>query len=110
MTIRSKATSTAEEISAIQKLMGDLEKRLNRISGATNREFSGASGDINDFVNQTFNGIIARVRNGAHSASSKATHFSSGAFKKLSDEVEQHPFAMLAIAAGVGFIVGLARR
>lgn len=110
MTIRSKATSTAEEISAIQNLMGDLEKRLNRISGATNREFSGASGDINDFVNDALNGIIARVRNGAHSASSKATHFGSDAFKKLSDEAEQHPFAMLAIAAGVGFIVGLSRR
>ena len=112
MTNRSKTTSTAEEIAAIQDLMGDLEKRFHRLSGATNREFFGASGDINEFVHDALdgNGISARIRNGAHSASGKATRFGSDAIKKISDEVEQRPFTMLAIAAGVGFILGLARR
>jgi len=110
MTTRSKAASTAEEISAIQDLMVDLQKRLQRFGGATNREFSGASGDVNEFVSDALNGIIARIRNGADSVSSKATHLGSDVFKKVSDEVEQRPFTMLAIAAGVGFILGLARR
>jgi hypothetical protein len=73
MTTRSKAASTAEEISAIQDSMVDLQKRLHRLSGATNREFSGASGDVNEFVSDALNGIIARIRNGADSFSSKAT-------------------------------------
>ena len=113
MTTRSKAASTAEEIeeiSAIQDLMVDLQKRLQRFGGATNREFSGASGDVNEFVSDALNGIIARIRDGADSVSSKATHLGSDVFKKVSDEVEQRPFTMLAIAAGVGFILGLARR
>jgi len=110
MTTRSKAASTAEEISAIQDLMVDLQKRLHRLSGATNREFSGASGDVNEFVSDALNGIIARIRNGADSVSRKATHLGSDVFKKVSDEVEQRPFTMLAIAAGVGFILGMARR
>ena len=110
MTNRSKTTSTAEEIAAIQDLMGDLEKRFHRLSGATNREFFGASGDINEFVHDALDGISARIRNGAHSASGKATRFGSDAIKKISDEVEQRPLTMLAIAAGVGFILGLARR
>src|SRR6185436_14146233 len=100
---RSKAASTAEEISAIQDLMVDLQKRLQRLGGTTNREFSGASGDVNEFVSDALNGIIARIRNGADSVSSKATHLGSDVFKKISDEVEQRPFTMLAIAAGVGF-------
>ena len=72
MTNRSKTTSTAEEIAAIQDLMGDLEKRFHRLSGATNREFFGASGDINEFVHDALDGISARIRNGVHSASGKA--------------------------------------
>jgi ElaB/YqjD/DUF883 family membrane-anchored ribosome-binding protein len=110
MTTRSKAAPTTEEITAIQDLMSDLEKRLHRLSGTTRREFSGASGDINEFVNDALDGIMARVRDGAQSASNKATHIGSDAFKKITDEVEQRPFTMLAIAAGVGFIAGLARR
>ena len=43
MNTRSNTASTTEEITAIQELMGDLEKRLHRLSGATKREFSGGS-------------------------------------------------------------------
>ena len=90
--------------------MSDLEKRLHRLSGATKREFSGASGEINDFVNDALAGIMDRVRKGAHSATDKATHLGSEAIKKITDEAEQRPLAMLAIAAGMGFLFGLARR
>ena len=51
MSTSSKVASTAEEIASIQELMSDLERRLHRLSGATKREFSGASGEIHDFVN-----------------------------------------------------------
>ena len=110
MTTQSKTASTVDEVAAIQDLMTDLEKRLHRLSGATKREFSGASGDINEFVNDALAGIMGRVRDGTHTVTDKAAHFGSNAFKKISDEVEQRPFAMLAIAAGIGFLFGLARR
>ena len=110
MTVRSKTASTAEEIAAIQELMSDLEKRLRRLTGATKREFSGASGDINEFVNDALAGIMHRVRDGASSATDKAAHLGGDAVRKLTDEVEQRPLAMLAIAAGIGFLFGLTRR
>jgi ElaB/YqjD/DUF883 family membrane-anchored ribosome-binding protein len=114
MSIRTKVASTAEEITAIQELMSDLEKRLHRLSGASKREFSGASSEINDFVNDALAGIMDRVREGAHSVShsvaDKATHIGSDAFKKITDEVEERPLTMLAIATGVGFLFGLSRR
>ena len=110
MTVRSKTASTAEEIAAIQDLMSDLEKRLRRLSGATKREFSGASSDINEFVNDALAGIMERVREGANSATDTAAHLGGDAVKKLTDEVEQRPLAMLAIAASIGFLFGLTRR
>ena len=110
MTAHSKVASTAEEIAAIKELMSDLEKRLHRLSGATKREFSGASGEINDFVNDALAGIMERVRDGAHSVSDSATHLSGDAFKKITAEVEQRPLTMLAIATAIGFLFGMSRR
>jgi ElaB/YqjD/DUF883 family membrane-anchored ribosome-binding protein len=113
MATRSKV-STSEEIAAIQDLMEDLEKRLHRLSGATKREFSGATGEINEFVNDALGSIMERVRYGASSVSQsvadKATDFGSDAIKKITDEVEHRPFAMLAIAVGIGFLFGVSRR
>ena len=114
MSTRSKVASTTDEIAAIQELMSDLEKRLQRLSSASKREFSGASGEINDFVNDALSGIMHRVRESAHSVShsvaDKATHIGSDAFKKITDEVEERPLTMLAIATGIGFLFGLSRR
>ena len=46
MSTRSKvATSTADEIAAIQELMSDLEKRLQRLGGQAKREVSGGASE-----------------------------------------------------------------
>jgi ElaB/YqjD/DUF883 family membrane-anchored ribosome-binding protein len=114
MNTRSKSASTSEEIAAIQELMSDLEKRLQRLTGAAKREFSGGSSEVHEFVNDALTGIMGRVRDGAHSVSSsvadKATDLSSDALKKIIDEVETRPLTMLAIATGIGFLFGLSRR
>lgn len=117
MSARSSDASTTEEIAAIQELMSDLEKRLHRLSGATKREFSGGTAEINDFVHDTLAEIMDRVRDGASSASQsaadKATRLRGDAVKKitkLTDEMEQHPLTMLAIATGIGFLFGMSRR
>lgn len=117
MPARSSVASTTEEIAAIQELMSDLEKRLHRLSAATKREFSGGSAEINDFVNEALAGIMSRVRDGAgsvsQSAADKATRLRGDAVKKITkitDEMEQHPLTMLAIATGLGFIIGMSRR
>jgi len=114
MSARSKVVSTTEEIAAIQELMSDLETRLQRLSSVGKREFSGASSEINDFVNDALSGITHRVREGAHSIShsvtDNASHIGSEAFKKITDEVEERPLTMLAIATGIGFLFGLSRR
>ena len=114
MNTRSNTASTADEITAIQELMGDLEKRLHRLSGLTKRESSGGSAEINKFVSNTLTGIMERVREGVHSISQSATdktaHLGSDALRKLSGEMEQHPLTFLAIATGIGLIFGLSRR
>ena len=113
MTTRAKS-ATAEEIAAIEDLVSDLEKRLRRLSGSARREVSGASGEVSDFVSEALERITNRVRETASDATQsiadEATRFSNDAFKKLTDQVEHHPLLMLAAAAGVGFLAGLANR
>jgi len=114
MSTRATKSTTAEEIAAIEDLMNDLEKRLRRLSGSSRGEASGASGEISDFVSEALDRIKSRVREIAseagHSIADEATRFGTDAFKKLTDEVEHRPLLMLAAAAGIGFLAGLANR
>jgi ElaB/YqjD/DUF883 family membrane-anchored ribosome-binding protein len=114
MTTRAAKSVAAEEIAAIEELMSDLEKRLRRLSGTARREASGASGDVSDFVSDALAGIMKRVRESAsdvgQSVADEASRFGVDTFKKLTDEVEHRPLMMLGIAAGIGFLVGLANR
>ena len=40
----------------------------------------------------------------------RATKASTDAFKRIAQEVEQRPLILLAVAAGVGFLFGMARK
>ena len=114
MTTRATKIDTAAEVAAIEDLMGDLEKRLRRLAGSARREASDASGEVSDFVSETLARITNRVRESVsdtgQSFADEATRFGSGAIKKVTDEVEQRPLLILAAAAGVGFLAGLANR
>jgi ElaB/YqjD/DUF883 family membrane-anchored ribosome-binding protein len=114
MTTRAAKSAAAEEIAAIEELMSDLEKRLRRLSGAARNEAAGASEEVGDFVSEALERIKERVRESAAgvtaSVADEASRLGSDAFKRLSDEVEHRPLLMLAVAAGIGFLVGLANR
>jgi ElaB/YqjD/DUF883 family membrane-anchored ribosome-binding protein len=110
MATRTKSAA-ADEISAIEDLISDLEKRLHRLSGSAKREASGASGDVGDFVSEALASIMKRVSNGSNDSVDSLTddvaRYGIGAFKKLTKEVEQRPLVLLGIAASVGFLAAL---
>lgn len=113
MATRGK-TAIDDEVAAIRELVSDLEARMSRLTGAGKREFSGASGDVRDFVDETLSRIIKGARDGAdnltQSMADSASRFGSDAVARLGKEVEERPLVMLAVAAGIGFLFGLARR
>jgi ElaB/YqjD/DUF883 family membrane-anchored ribosome-binding protein len=111
--MNTKSTA-ADEVAAIEKLVTDLEKRLRRLSQSARNEASGASGDVSDFVSEALNNIMSRVRESAatmsHSVASETSRLGSDAVKTLFNEVEHRPLLMLGIAAGIGFLIGVANR
>jgi ElaB/YqjD/DUF883 family membrane-anchored ribosome-binding protein len=114
MSTRAAKGPAAEEIAAIENLVSDLEKRLRRLSNSARSETSGAAGDVSDFVSETLDNIMTRVRESAanmgQTVADQTSRVGSDAFKRLVDEVEHRPLVMLGIAAGIGFLAGLANR
>jgi ElaB/YqjD/DUF883 family membrane-anchored ribosome-binding protein len=113
MPSRSKS-SNAAEIARIEELIDDLEKRLRRLNNSAHHEAAGASDDVNQFVSDAVGRIIGRARDRANTftgqAADRASKASIDAYKRVIDEVENYPLATLAVAAGIGFLLGAARR
>jgi hypothetical protein len=106
--------STAEDLLAIEQLVGDLEKRLHRLNKAVKRETTGATDDVSEFVDEVLGEASERLREGirslAHSVSAEAVRAGADALNRVAREVDHRPLALLVAAVGVGFLLGLATR
>ncbi len=106
--------ATAEDLLAIEELVADLERRLHRINVAVKREASGAAGDVSELVDDTLGDFSERLREGvrslAQSVSEEAVRTGADTLNRIAKEVDHRPFALLAAAAGIGFLLGLATR
>lgn len=117
MTLRSKKSAATEEVAAIESLMSDLEQRLHNLSVHSNNargEISGATSDVREFVNDALADIMKRMRDRTasvgQSAVDEAARIGNHTLKKITDEFEQRPLTLLAIAAGIGFLAGFSNR
>jgi ElaB/YqjD/DUF883 family membrane-anchored ribosome-binding protein len=98
-------------MAAIQELMDELEQRLRRLNSVAREEASGVTSDVNRFVDEALSEIAAKLRDGTQSltgsVTDQATRIGNEALRKLGNEMERHPLTALALAAGIGFLVGL---
>jgi len=119
---RKNGTSTAngnghtvsEDIANIEheigQLMHDIEARVGRLQALAKRSAKDAADNASEFVSETVSDAADRMRNGAHSVSDEASRLSGDAIKRIEDEIGQRPLLTLAIAAGIGFLAGMAGR
>ena len=94
----------------VGQLVRDLEERLERLNKLTQRGASHAVGGVNDLVFGAISGLTGRVGNGARGVTSDAAKLGNQALRRVATEIDRRPLLTLAIAAGVGFLAGLARR
>jgi ElaB/YqjD/DUF883 family membrane-anchored ribosome-binding protein len=112
---RKNARSSAADVSAIEELMQGLEARLSRLNTKGKSDAAGASHEISEFVTDAIARFTERL--GAHSingeanqAGAEALDIGTSAVKKVWAELEQRPLTTLAVAAGVGYLLGLVGR
>jgi ElaB/YqjD/DUF883 family membrane-anchored ribosome-binding protein len=111
VSMAARAKSATDEIARLESLIANLEKKLER---ARNSAGGGVESDVSAFVGDALAGIMERVRDSAETVTDdladRATKAGTDAFKKMTAEIENHPIALLAIAAGIGFLLGISRR
>jgi ElaB/YqjD/DUF883 family membrane-anchored ribosome-binding protein len=59
---------------------------------------------------RSLSSIADRFRGGAHSMGDEAAKLGNDVLRRLSNEIEHRPLVTLAVAVGVGILVGLAIR
>ena len=106
--------TVSEDIADIEReigqLMHDIEARVGRLNALAKRSAKGAAEDASEFVSDAVSDAADRMRNGANSVSDEAARLSGDAIKRIEDEIGQRPLLTLAIAAGIGFLAGMAGR
>ena len=113
-TANGNGHTVADDIADIEReigqLMHDIEARVGRLNALAKRSAKGAAEDASEFVSEAVSDAADRMRNGAHSVSDEASRLSSDAIRRIEDEIGQRPLLTLAIAAGIGFLAGMAGR
>jgi ElaB/YqjD/DUF883 family membrane-anchored ribosome-binding protein len=107
----------SSEVGEIERRLRALEKTLEKVGS---RNFSNArdtADGLTDAVASALFGWADRFRQGANTVSDQSTAFSkdaarygNAALTRISSETEQRPLIGLAVALGVGILIGMAAR
>jgi ElaB/YqjD/DUF883 family membrane-anchored ribosome-binding protein len=98
----------------VADMIASLDERINRLNQLTKQGASHAAEGANDIVMNALSGLTSRVTGKAQanvaSASDEVAKFGNQAIDRVVREIDKRPLLTLAIAAGIGFLAGLARR
>jgi ElaB/YqjD/DUF883 family membrane-anchored ribosome-binding protein len=103
------------DIGEIDRRLRALEDRLERVGGRASASAVQAADRVGENVASALSSMADRLRGGANSMGgeaakirSEAAKLGNDALRRLSHEVEHRPLVTLAVAVGVGILVGLA--
>ena len=98
----------------IDDMIASLEERIQKFNQITKLGAAHATEGANDVLLNAISGLTGqmtgRVQSTAESVSDDVARFGGQALKRVVTEIDKRPLLTLAIAAGIGFLAGLARR
>jgi len=114
----SRISTIAGHLRAIEKELGGMGKSVSRRASAS---ASIAGNQIADAIGPILSEIVDRFRGGQSLALEEATSFSNQAVKsgaklgkdalqRIAIETKHHPLVTLAVALGVGILIGIVVR
>jgi ElaB/YqjD/DUF883 family membrane-anchored ribosome-binding protein len=114
----SYSRAISADIGEIQRRLRALEKHLGRMGTRTSASAVEAADRLSDTVASALSSMADRFREFRESRSydevarlgNEAARLGNTAVRRLSDEVEHRPLVMLAVAVGVGILIGIASR
>lgn len=118
-----RSSAFAPNVAALEGRLRALEKDIERLGRKAGRQasagLSGAGDRIGDAVASAVNDVVERLRSGGRVAGGEAVRFGNDAARysaklgndaldRVAGEVEQRPLITLAVAIGVGILIGMA--
>jgi ElaB/YqjD/DUF883 family membrane-anchored ribosome-binding protein len=118
-----RSSAFAPDLSALERRLRALENEVQRVGKRAGRNMSAgmsSAGDqIGDAIASAVTEIVERFRSGRRLAGDEAVRFGNEAAKlgakvgndaleRVANEVEHRPLMTLAVAIGVGILIGMA--
>ena len=107
----------SSEVGEIERRLRVLEKSLEKIGTRTSANASETADSLTEAIASALFGWADRFRQGASTLGDQSTAFGkdaarygSAALTRVSEETEQRPLLAIAVALGVGILIGMAAR
>ncbi|MFL4970310.1 MAG: hypothetical protein ACJ8EU_16385 [Xanthobacteraceae bacterium] len=98
------------DVNEVVSLLRDLEPILMRLATYVSANAREARGAIPDRISEAWSDVSDRLRSTvgyrARDMGAEAAQMGKGVWHKIEDEVVHRPLVALAIAAGIGFVIG----
>jgi hypothetical protein len=111
------ARAVVPDLAEIERRLRTLERSVERAGGRASASASQAADRVADVMAAALSDMADRFRGGAGAVGEEAARFGDEAAKlgndvlrRLSDEAKRRPLVILAAAAGIGILVGIALR
>ena len=118
-----RASDFSPSVAAIQKHLGAVEKELEKIGRIAGRQTTEAvattSDQIGDAISTILSEMVDRFRKGRQAAGDQAgrlgnqaldlgAKYGSNALQRVASEAEHRPLITVAVALGIGILIGAA--
>lgn len=103
-------SASAREVAEVARLLRELQARVESLGAAAKTDASNVSSAIPDMLSEILGDLTGRVRQGARSVGGEASRVGHDALHKFEEEVGNRPLATIAVAAGIGFLLGIMNR
>jgi ElaB/YqjD/DUF883 family membrane-anchored ribosome-binding protein len=108
---------TRSEAAEIERRLRGLEKTIEKLASRTSSQARDTAGGLADIVASVLSNWAPRFREGGNALSDRsaalgtdAARYGIAAFDRVSEETEQRPILAIAIALGMGILIGMATR
>jgi len=112
-TLRSIAGASSLDLGEIGRLLRELEERLAPLAGLVAAQAREAGSAVPERISEGWSDLSDRLRSVRYNArdlGEEASRLGTGALRRLEHEAEHRPLMVLAMAVGIGFVLGSLNR
>jgi ElaB/YqjD/DUF883 family membrane-anchored ribosome-binding protein len=111
------ARAISSEVGHIERRLQALQRGLDKLGTRASSNARDAAGDLSEAVSSALSNWADRFRQGASSLGEQsapffkdATRYGTATLSQISKETERRPLFAIAVALGVGILIGMATR